>query len=99
MTEGKLYQAAATYQEVIQKAGEQSIWPCIRAHIGLAKLYYEWNELDRAESHLEEALDMARQTEREPFVSDGYITQSRLFFARGEPSQAFSALEQASALA
>ncbi|MGB0383406.1 MAG: LuxR C-terminal-related transcriptional regulator [Ardenticatenaceae bacterium] len=98
-TQGKLHQAAATYQAVIQKAAQPSIWPCIRAHIGLAKLHYEWNELDRAESHLEQALDMARQTEREPFASDAYITQSRILLARGDLSQAFCALEQAEALA
>jgi LuxR family maltose regulon positive regulatory protein len=97
--QGKLHQAAATYQEVLQKAAQPSIWPCIRAHIGLAKRHYEWDELESAESHLEQALDMARQTEREPFASDGYITQSRILLARGEVSLAFSALEQAEALA
>jgi LuxR family maltose regulon positive regulatory protein len=46
----QLYSAAATYREVIKMIGDPTHVLGFEAHLGLAKILYEWNELDEAES-------------------------------------------------
>jgi len=49
-TEYQLHSAAATYREVIKMIGDPSHVLGFEAHLGLAKILYDWNTLDEAES-------------------------------------------------
>jgi LuxR family maltose regulon positive regulatory protein len=49
-TDYKLHAAAATYREVIKMIGDPTHVLGFEAHLGLAKILYDWNELDQAES-------------------------------------------------
>ena len=67
-------------------------WPVIirqpfenEAHLGLARIFYEWNDLEAAEQHGQQGLQLARQYDR---VIDRYILSevflARLKLARGD---------------
>src|ERR1035437_8593040 len=47
----KLHLAAATYREVIEMIADPTNLLGFEAHLGLARILYDWNELDDAESH------------------------------------------------
>ena len=48
-TENQLYLAAETYRHVLQLAGDQPLQIINEAHLGLARVLYEWNDLDAAQ--------------------------------------------------
>ncbi len=61
--ENQLHQAAETYRRVLELAGDQPQQIVHDAHLGLGRLLYEWNDLETAERHAEQALHLARQYE------------------------------------
>ncbi len=62
--ENQLHLAAETYQRVLQVAGEQPLQIVYEAHLGLARMLYEWNDLDAAEQHGRQSLHLARQYDK-----------------------------------
>ena len=54
--DNQLYQAAETYRRVLQLAGDQPQPNAGEAHLGLARIFYEWNDLDAAEQHGQQSL-------------------------------------------
>ncbi len=92
-----LYLAAETYQRVLQLAGDQPPPIISGAHLGLAHIYYEWNDLDAAEQHGRHSLRRARQFDR---VIDRFIVSevflARLQLAQGDVAGAAASLAQAS---
>ena len=96
-SENQLHLAAETYQHVLELAGDQPLQIIYEAHLGLARILYEWNELDAAEEHGRQSLHLARQYDR---VIDRFIIcevfLSRLKLARGDVDGAAAMLVQAS---
>jgi LuxR family maltose regulon positive regulatory protein len=94
--DNQLFQAAETYRRVLQIAGDQPLQVINEAHLGLARVLYEWNDLDAAEQHGRKSLDLARQYER---VIDRFIISevflARLKLARGDVAGAADLLAQA----
>jgi LuxR family maltose regulon positive regulatory protein len=76
--DNQLYQAAETYQRVLQWVGDKPQQIIHEAHLGLARILYEWDELDAAEQHGQQALRLARQYEQ---VIDRFII-CEIFLAR-----------------
>jgi LuxR family transcriptional regulator, maltose regulon positive regulatory protein len=76
--DNELYQSAETYRRVLQWAGDKPQQIIHQAHLGLARIFYEWNDLNAAEQHGQEALFLARQYER---VIDRFII-CEIFLAR-----------------
>jgi LuxR family transcriptional regulator, maltose regulon positive regulatory protein len=95
--DNQLYEAAETYRRVLQWAGDQPLQIIYEAHLGLARVLYEWNDLDAAEQHGQQSLQLARQYET---VIDRFIVceifLARLKLARGDVAGAAEILEQAS---
>jgi LuxR family maltose regulon positive regulatory protein len=54
------------------------------AHLDLAALNYEWNDLAAAESHLERALKLSRQSQNDEFLAGSLLLGSRLMLALGD---------------
>ncbi len=50
VTDYQLHSAAATYREVIQMIGDPTHVLGFEAHLGLAKILYDWNALEEAET-------------------------------------------------
>jgi LuxR family maltose regulon positive regulatory protein len=94
--ENQLYLAAESYQRVLQLAGDQPLQIIAEAHLGLARVLYEWNDLDAAEQHGEEGLELARQYES---VIDRFIScevfLARLKLAQGDVAGATTMLARA----
>jgi LuxR family transcriptional regulator, maltose regulon positive regulatory protein len=77
-TGNQLHLAAETYRLVLQRIDEYSVPNAPVAYLGLARIYYEWNDLDAAEQYGEHSLQVARQYDQ---VLDRWIL-SELFLAQ-----------------
>jgi LuxR family maltose regulon positive regulatory protein len=77
-SENQLYQAAETYRRSLQLLSEQGPPNASEEYIGLARIFYEWNDLDTAEQYGQQSLQLARQYDR---VVDRFII-SEVFLGR-----------------
>ncbi len=95
--DNQLSLAAETYRRVLHLAGDQPLQIIYEAHLGLARVLYEWNDLDEASQHGRQSLHLARQYER---VIDRFILcevfLARLKLAQGDVAGAATLLAQAS---
>jgi len=62
--DNQLYVAAETYRRVLQLLGDQPLPLASEAHMALARICYEWNDLDAALAHGSQSLQLARQYDR-----------------------------------
>ena len=94
--DNQLYQAAETYRRVLQLAGDQPLQIIYEAHLGLARILYEWNELDAAEQYGQQSLYLAQQYEQ---IIDRFVLcevfLARLKLARGDVDGAAALLAEA----
>lgn len=92
----ELYQAAETYRQVVQWAADRPQQIIHEAHLGLARILYEWNDLEAAQRHGEQGLHLARQYES---VIDRFVVceifLARLKLAQGDMVGATTLLTQA----
>ena len=95
--ENQLHLAAETYQRVLHLAGERPLQVVYEAHLGLARICYEWNALEAAELHGRESLHLARQYESDVdrFVACE-VFLARLKLAQGDVAGAAAMLAEAS---
>ncbi len=89
--DNQLSLAAETYQRVLDLAGEQPQQIVHEAHLGLARISYERNDLQAAERHGQLSLELARQYDR---VIDRYLL-CEVFLARLKLAQADLAAAEA----
>jgi LuxR family maltose regulon positive regulatory protein len=93
--ENQLYQAAETYQHALQLFGDQPRPHAWHPFLGLARISYEWNDLEAAEQHGQQSLQLARQYEG---TIDRFVTSevflARLKLARGDVTGAAAMLAQ-----
>ena len=91
--DNQLYPAVETYQRVLQWAGDKPQQIIHEAHLGLARIFYEWNHLDAAGQHGQQSLKLARQYEQ---VIDRFIVcevfLARLKLAQGDVDSATALL-------
>jgi LuxR family maltose regulon positive regulatory protein len=100
-TAGSLHEAAQTFRRALELAPRQDIRPVPiagMAYVGLAKVHYEWNNLDRALQSARKAIEL---TELGGFTStllSGYARLAEVCLARGDMMAASQALEKADRL-
>ncbi|MGM0879660.1 MAG: LuxR C-terminal-related transcriptional regulator [Bacillota bacterium] len=75
--ENRLYMADQCYRRVLQLAGDLPLPAACEAQLGLARLCYEWNDLDDALQHVQHSVQLARQIEN----TEGFIA-CEVFLAR-----------------
>jgi LuxR family transcriptional regulator, maltose regulon positive regulatory protein len=94
--ENQLYLAAETYQSVRQLVDDYSPSSAGVVYFGLARICYEWNDLESAEQHGEHTLQLARQYSQFPnrFIMCGVLL-ARLKLIRGDVGGAAALLAQA----
>jgi len=94
--DNQLHLAAETYQRILQLAGDQPLQIIGEAHLGLARILYEWNDLAGAEQHGQQSLHLERQYDT---VIDRFIIceifLSRIKLAQGDLSGAAAILAKA----
>lgn len=87
-----LTQAVEYYQQAIKLMGDLPPPPMCDAHLGLARIFYEWNDLDAAERHGQFSLPLARQIENTDRAVNCEIFLARLKLARGDVTGAVAML-------
>jgi len=94
--DNQLYQATETYQRVLEWVGDKPQQIIHEAHLGLARILFEWNDLQAAEQHARKSIHLARQYES---VIDRFIVcevfLARLKLAQGEVTEAAEILAKA----
>lgn len=94
--DNQLQQAAQTYHQLLQAVGEPPPLPMCEAYLGLARIHYEWNNLDAAQRYWEKNAPLARQFGNiidRTVMSD--LFAARLMLARGEVAEAAALVAQA----
>src|SRR6185369_12372305 len=96
VAENQLAVAAETYRRVLQLLGDPPLPVASEAHLGLARICYEWNDLDAAERHGRQSLQLARQYGRDLdrfVVCEVFL--ARLKLAQGDVEGASALLVEA----
>jgi len=93
---GDLHQAAEYFERAVQMGGEMPINAL--AHMDLATLHYEWNDLEKSAGHLQKAILLSKRGQNDEFLVGCRMLQARLLTAQGNLSDAEELLEKAWAL-
>jgi LuxR family maltose regulon positive regulatory protein len=94
-TDNQLDLAVETYRHAVELAAGLPFPFVCEAHLGLARVLYQWNDLDAARQHGEQSLQLARQiadTDR-PVACE--VLLARLALARGDAAGATAILAEA----
>jgi len=94
--DNQLSLAAESYQRSLQLAGDPPQRMACEAHLGLARVFYEWNDLEAAERYGQQSAQLARQITVDTFASYEVLL-ARLKLAQGDVSGAAAALDEAEA--
>jgi LuxR family maltose regulon positive regulatory protein len=95
--QGLLYQAAEMYRQglnVVHSAGETMLPPSGFMHLGLGELLYEWNKLDEATDHLEEAIERGQHGGDVKIWLMAYLLLAHVKHASGDCDSVDSILEK-----
>src|SRR6266566_5103616 len=93
--DNQLYRATETYRRVLLLAGDPPQRIACEAHLGLARIYYQWNDLDAAEQHGQQCVQLTRQIDSVDTVASYGVFLARLRLARGDVSGAGAVLAKA----
>src|SRR6266566_5219477 len=94
--DNQLYLAAESYRRSLQLAGDPPQRMACEAHLGLARVFYEWNDLEAAGQHGQQSAQLARQIIVDTFAAYGVFV-ARLKLAQGDVSGAAAVLDEAEA--
>jgi len=93
--DNQLSLAAETYRRVLHLAGDLPQPPACEAHLGLAHVLYEWNDLEAAQQHGQQSVHLARQLENTDKCVAGEVLLARLKLAQGDVAGAAALLAEA----
>jgi LuxR family maltose regulon positive regulatory protein len=94
--ENDLRLAADTYRDALAMITDPAHLIGCEAHLGLARILYEWNELDEAELHALKSSTLATKKESENGLG-AHALRARLMLARGDSGGVEALLAQANA--
>jgi LuxR family maltose regulon positive regulatory protein len=83
-SENLYHEADENYRNVLELAGEPPLPAACEAHLGLARICCEWNNLDATQEHGEKSLRLARNMENVDTPAKGELLLARLNLARGD---------------
>jgi LuxR family maltose regulon positive regulatory protein len=89
---GQLHQAAAAYQHLIEQSGPSPI--AALAQINLARLLYEWNDLEAAAQQAQQGLESSQRGGNAEIVLTGYRTLALIKQVQGDAAAARAALQE-----
>ncbi len=91
----QLLQAAETYKEGIRLAGDPPHTIACEAFLGLARIHYEWNDLETASRYASRGLEMTRYTDSIDSFASYKIINARIGIAKDDWKAAESDLIEA----
>lgn len=94
--ENELRQAATSYRHVLDVAGDMPFpYATCDAHLGLARIWYEWNDLEAALHHWEQSVPLARTIEGTGKSVACELVLARLRLGQGAVTEAAALLSKA----
>ena len=84
----RLAQAAETYRRALELAGDPPLPVACAAHLGLARICYQWDDLATAEQHGQQSLRLAQQIPNTDRAVASALFLARLKLAQGDVSGA-----------
>jgi LuxR family transcriptional regulator, maltose regulon positive regulatory protein len=95
----QLHLAQQTYQHVLHMVGDPPQPIACEAQLGLARIFYEWNDLLAAEQHGQHCLQLTQQIaiENVDTVASYRVLLARLKLAQGDVPGAIAVLDEAAA--
>ena len=93
--ENQLTLAAETYRQGLQLAGDPPLPMVCEMYLGLARVLYEWNNLDAAQEHGQQSLQLARQLVTVDTPAGCALLLARVKLARGDVAGAAALVEEA----
>jgi LuxR family maltose regulon positive regulatory protein len=94
-SENQLYLAAENYRCGLQLFGDQPQLPAVGAYLGLARVLYEWNDLDAAGQHGQQSIQLARQSQTIDAFANCGVLLARLKITQGDAAGAVAILAEA----
>src|SRR6266568_3805647 len=94
--DNQLSLAAESYRRSLQLAGDPPQRMACEAHLGLARVFYEWNDLEAAGQHGQQSAQLARQILVDTLAAYGVFV-ARLKLAQGDVFGAAAVLDEAEA--
>jgi LuxR family transcriptional regulator, maltose regulon positive regulatory protein len=94
--DNQLYLAAETYRRALQLAGDPPLPVACEAHLGLARIFYEWNDLSAAEQHGQQSIQLAQLIDNTDKVVASEVFLARLKLAQGDLAGAAALVARAS---
>jgi len=96
-TNNQLSLATTTYTRVLELAGDPPRTIASEAHLGLARISYERNDLDAAHQHGQQCLQLTRQIEGVDTFASYAVFLARMRLAQGDVPSAVTILDEAEA--
>jgi LuxR family maltose regulon positive regulatory protein len=94
-TDNQLQQAAQRYRHVLHLVGEPPQPPACEAYLGLARLAYEWDDLDAAAHYGQQSIVLGQQIDGIDTPLAGAVLLARLKLAQGDATGAAALLTNA----
>jgi len=93
-SENQLFLAADSYRRGLQLFGDQPQPVVCGTYLCLARILYEWNDLDAAQQHGQQSLKLARQVENIDTPALAWVLLARLKLAQGDAAAAAANLAE-----
>jgi LuxR family maltose regulon positive regulatory protein len=93
--DNQLHRAAQSYRRALQMAGEQPLPYIGDAHLGLAQIHYQWNDLDAAQRHGQQGLQLTRGIEHRDKSVAAELFLARLKLVQGDLAGAAAIVDEA----
>jgi LuxR family maltose regulon positive regulatory protein len=94
-TENQTHQAVESFRRILQLVGDPP-WPAAcEAYVGLARIHYQWNDVEAAEQYGQQGLALARQLENVDTPAACGVLLARVKLAQGDAAGALAALAEA----
>jgi LuxR family transcriptional regulator, maltose regulon positive regulatory protein len=93
--ENQLYLAAESYRHVLQLAGDPPQQGACEAYLGLARVFYQWNDLDTSQKYGQQSLHLAQKIENVATPASCGVLLARLKLGQGDVDSAATHLAQA----
>ncbi len=93
-----LHLAARTYGRALQVLGDQPHLVACEVHLGLARIHYQWNDLDAAAKHAEKSSRLAALLECDSALGADAL-RAQILLSRAETDAALTLLTQSSTAA
>ena len=90
----QLPEAMNTFQRVIDLVGQPPQPLACAAYLGVARIYYEWNDLDATDKNGTLGVELARQIEGIDTPLSGTILLAKVMLARGDETAAMRLLSE-----